>query len=191
MAAVLLPHLIPAAQKPEKKITVHLDAAKTQIRWTLGDVLHTVHGTFDLKSGRIEIDPATGHAEGEMVVELDSGNSGNGTRDRLMKENILQTAAYPEAIFHPQKVSGAPKLGPEQQITVDGTFTIHGKDHPLRLVMSVQVSGADHLTAATEFTIPYVAWDMKDPSTFVLRVGKQVTVDVTAQGTIDTTGTAP
>lgn len=187
--ALLTPFLI--AQTPAKTITVHLDPAKTEIHWTLSDVLHTVHGTFALKGGVIVFDPATGHAEGEVIVELDSGDSGNATRDRLMKEKILQTATYPEAIFHPDKVSSAPKPGTEQPITVTGTFTIHGKDHPLPLAMTVRTDGAGHVTAATQFAVPYVAWGMKDPSTFVLRVEKQVTVDVTAEGTVDANSAEP
>ncbi len=33
-----------------QKMTVHLDPAQTEIQWTLTDTLHTVHGTFKLKS---------------------------------------------------------------------------------------------------------------------------------------------
>ncbi|MGC2637188.1 MAG: YceI family protein [Acidobacteriaceae bacterium] len=191
-ALAMLPvSVILSAQTPQHPVTIHLDPARTAIRWTLGDVLHTVHGTFAMKGGIITLDPATGHADGEVIVELDSGDSGNATRDRLMKGKILQTATYPEAIFHPEKVSSAPKPGAEQQITVDGTFTIHGNDHPLRLVMTVRMSAADDLAATTEFAVPYVAWGMKDPSTFVLRVEKQVTVDVSAEGTVDSTGSSP
>jgi polyisoprenoid-binding protein YceI len=182
--AMLLPSGMLAAQTPQHPVTIHLDPARTEIRWTLSDVLHTVRGTFAMKGGIIAFDPATGHADGEVIVELDSGDSGNATRDRLMKEKILQTATWPEAIFHPEKVSSAPKPG-EQRITVDGTFTIHGQDHPLRLAMTARMNGEGHLTATTEFAVPYVAWGMKDPSTFVLRVEKQVIVDVTAAGTVD------
>lgn len=181
----LLPHVAMAAPAPDKKITLHLDPAKTQVRFTLADVLHTVHGSFAVKSGTIAFDPASGVAEGAVVVELDTGDSGSPTRDRLMKQNILQTAKYPEAIFRPEKVSGAPQPGSEQPITVEGVFSIHGKDHPLQLVMKVSMSAPDRVTATTQFAVPYVAWGMKDPSTFVLRVEKQVTVDVTAEGTLD------
>ncbi len=36
-----------------QQVQVILDPARTKIEWTLGDVLHTVHGTFKLKSGNI------------------------------------------------------------------------------------------------------------------------------------------
>lgn len=36
-----------------QQVQVTLDRAKTHIDWTLGDVLHAVQGTFQLKSGAI------------------------------------------------------------------------------------------------------------------------------------------
>ena len=103
---------------------------------------------------------------------------------------MLETTTYPEAIYHPEKVSGSLKpaslkSGSTQQLTVNGTFTIHGKDHPLQLIVSVQMTDPTHLTATTHFVVPYVAWGMKDPSTLVLRVGKKVDVDVKAQGSVE------
>lgn len=173
-----------SAQTQQRNITIHLDPAQTEIHWTLGGVLHKVHGTFRLKGGIVVFDPATGAAEGEILVDLDSGQSGNATRDRLMKKNVLETATYPEAIFHPEKIAGRLAPGTSQQLTVDGTFTIHGKDHPLRLVVAAQMTGASEVQATTQFVVPYVAWGMKDPSTFVLRVGKQVVVNAVARGTV-------
>jgi polyisoprenoid-binding protein YceI len=168
-----------------KQITVHFDSSQTRILWTLRDLLHTVHGTFQLKGGVLTFDSATGAAEGELLVDLDSGDSGDKTRDRLMKKNVLETTTYPEAIYHPEKISGSLKPGSVQQLTIDGTFTIHGKDHPLQLVASAQMTDPTHVTATAHFVVPYVAWGMKDPSTFLLRVGKQVEVDVKAQGTVE------
>jgi len=173
------------AQAQPRPLILHFDPAHTQIRWTLADVLHTVHGTFQLKGGLVSFTPATGAAEGELLVDLDSGNSGNSARDHKMKKDVLETPTYPEAIFHPEKVSGTLRSGATQQVTVDGTFTIHGHDHPLRMIVSAQMTHATHAHLTTHFTIPYVQWGMKDPSTFVLRVGKQVSIDVTADATVD------
>jgi polyisoprenoid-binding protein YceI len=101
-----------------------------------------------------------------------------------MQKDVLESDKYPQAIFHPAKVTGAVKSGSTQNITVDGTFTIHGKDHPLRLEAKVQVDGHDAV-ATTQFTVPYVDWGMKNPSTFILRVDKTVVVGVTAKGVIE------
>ncbi|MFI5103739.1 MAG: hypothetical protein ACHP79_02340, partial [Terriglobales bacterium] len=49
--------------------TFELDPAQTKVAFTLGDVLHTVHGTFRLKRGTISLDDANGQAGGELVVD--------------------------------------------------------------------------------------------------------------------------
>ncbi|MEA3005230.1 MAG: hypothetical protein QOI94_499, partial [Acidobacteriaceae bacterium] len=54
---------------------------------------------------------------------------------------------------------------------------------PLELPLKVQIS-ADTVTATSRFTVPYVDWGMKNPSKFLLRVGKQVEIEVNAKGTI-------
>jgi polyisoprenoid-binding protein YceI len=172
------------AQSAPQAITMHIDPARTEIHWTLSGNMHTVHGTFKLKGGLITFDPSTGAAQGEIAVDLVTGESGNQSRDGHMQKDVLESDKYPQAIFHPAKVTGAVKSGSTQNITVDGTFTIHGKDHPLRLEAKVQVDGHDAV-ATTQFTVPYVDWGMKNPSTFILRVDKTVVVGVTAKGVIE------
>lgn len=172
------------AQSTTPKVTVHLDPQKTEIHWTLGTTLHTVHGTFRLKGGLMTFNPATGAAEGEFLVDVTTGESGNNSRDGKMQSEVLESSKYPQAFFHPVKVTGELKPGSSQNVTVDGTFNIHGADHPLTLQMTVQLTGTD-ATATTHFTIPYLAWVMKDESTFLLKVDKEVTVDITARGTVD------
>jgi polyisoprenoid-binding protein YceI len=166
------------------KITVHLDPAHTEIHWTLSGSVHTVHGTFQLKGGLVSFDPATGVAQGEVLVDLSSGESGNHSRDSRMQSEVLESPKYPQAIFHPEKVIGTVTNGQTQTVTVNGTFTIHGADHPLNLQMQVQLSGKD-AAVTTHFVVPYVSWGMKDPSTFVLREAKQVDVEVSAKGTVE------
>jgi polyisoprenoid-binding protein YceI len=167
-----------------QKVTVHFDPGATQIHWTLSDPLHTVHGTFALKGGLVTFDPQTGMAQGEILIDMTSGESGSHARDSHMHKDVLESEKFPQAIFHPEKVTGSIHSGSTQSVTVSGTFTIHGSDHPLELAMQIQIADKN-ATATTHFVIPYVAWGMKDPSTFVLRVGKQVDVDVTAKGTVE------
>lgn len=171
------------AQSPSSKMTLHFDPAGTKINWTLKSVLHAVHGTFQLKGGLLTLNEETGTAEGEIIVETASGESGNGGRDRRMRSGVLESTKYPEAIFHPQKVTGVVHAGQTQTVAVEGTFTIHGVDHPLTLQVKTTLNG-DTLTAETSFEVPYVEWGMKDPSTLMLRVAKQVQVNIDARATL-------
>lgn len=175
---------IAATHASEKKITIVLDPAQTEIHWTLGAALHTVHGTFRLKRGTIVFDPQSGAAQGEIVVCLETGETGSRARDAKMQEEVLGSAQYPQAVFRPEKVIGVIQPGAIQNVTVAGTFRIHGADHALNLNLQVQINGGTAI-ASTRFAVPYVQWGMKDPSTFVLRVEKEVKVEVTAKGNVE------
>ena len=157
--------------------SLDLDPAKTEIQFTLHDVLHTVRGTFQLKRGSIHFDPDSGKASGEIVVDVTSGASGSDARDRRMHKDILQSQRYPEAVFIPDRVDG--KLAPQgsSQIDLHGVFKIHGADHDLVLHFQVDRAG-DQGVASAHFSIPYVEWGMKDPSNFLLKVDKTVDLDV-------------
>jgi polyisoprenoid-binding protein YceI len=165
-------------------LKVVLDPAQTEIHWTLSGALHTTHGTFRLKSGELFFNPATGVAEGEILVDATTGESGNADRDKRMQNEVLESNRYPAIFFHPTQIKGAFEAGEAtQDLAGTGTFNIHGEDHPLELPLKVQVS-AGVVTATTHFTVPYVAWGMKNPSKFLFKVSKQVEIEITAKGTL-------
>jgi polyisoprenoid-binding protein YceI len=190
LAASLLA-LVPAGQSQipatqAQQLTIRLDAANTKIDWLVRGAVHNVKGTFQLKGGLITFNAATGVADGELLVDVATGQSGNATRDNKMKTLVLEAQKYPTAFFHPTLVTGAIKPGTTQDLTVEGTLNIHGVDHPLTLKVKATLEGSK-LTATTHFVVPYIAWGMKDPSVFVFRVSKQVDVNVTAHGVIEET----
>lgn len=172
------------AQAQSHSVKVIFDPAQTQIRWRLEADLHKVDGTFKLKSGEFILDPATGVAEGEILVDATTGESGNAARDKRMHDEVLESNRYPAMFFHPTQIKGAFKPGEAtQQLQAQGSFNIHGADHALEMPVRVETAG-DTVTATARFTVPYVAWGMKNPSKLLLRVSKQVDIEVIAKGTI-------
>jgi polyisoprenoid-binding protein YceI len=167
------------AQKPQTPFAVSLDPATTAIHWTLNTTLHTVHGTFKLKSGAFRIDPATGDASGLIVIDATSGESGDPSRDKRMHAAILESPQYPTIAFRPTHVDGPIDLSAAGPVTVHGIFTLHGQDHPLQITVNLHPQPSA-VVLSTHFTIPFVAWGLKDPSFFALRTDKEVTVDVDA-----------
>ena len=136
------------------------------------------HGTFKLARGTIRIDPATGQAEGSVVVFAISGDSGSHMRDGEMKDSILEVERYPEIIFTPQQAEGQSASRGEFPATIRGILTLHGSPHEITLSM---MSG-DRFTATTRFAVPYVAWGMKNPSILIFRCAYTVYVDVRTEG---------
>jgi len=155
--------------------------AKTTVKFTLGDTIHTVHGEFDLKRGGIHFNSATGVISGEIVVDATSGRTGNGMRDRKMHKDILESAANPEIAFRPDRIDGKVANQGKSNIQVHGVFSIHGADHEIVIPVEVEMA-ADHWSAAGHFVVPYQKWGIKNPSTFILRVSESVELDVRASG---------
>ena len=94
------------AQGSGQKVTLNFVPSETNVGFTLGDVLHTVHGLFSLKSGQIHFDPVSNAISGRIVVDAASGDSGSVARDRKMNKEILESASYSEVSFQPDRVEG-------------------------------------------------------------------------------------
>lgn len=177
----LLMLLLLVSTADAQEIVFRLDTEQSHVEFTLGDILHTVHGTFQLKSGTIRFNPGSGEASGALVVDATSGNSGNTSRDRRMHRQILEDQKYPEIVFTPEHVSGKLAAEGTSQIELRGLMSLHGQQHPMTVTMPVQVSH-DRASADVHFIVPYVKWGLKNPSTFILRVSDKVNIDVHAVG---------
>ena len=69
----------------------------------------------------------------------------------------------------------------KSSVKVHGLVNVHRTDHEITAPADVEMT-ADHWLATAHFTIPYVKWGMKNPSTFFLRVSDSVEIDVAAGG---------
>ncbi len=173
--------LLLASAASAQEIAVQLDPAQTRVDFVLGDVLHTVHGDFRLKSGAMEFEEQNGAASGQLTLDAASGESGSKGRDRKMHRQVLESAKYPEISFQPQRVLGhLPALG-TAQMEIDGLLTMHGQTHPMAASGPVEVKGG-MVTADLRFVVPYEQWGMKNPSTLFLRVSNKVEITVHAVG---------
>jgi polyisoprenoid-binding protein YceI len=166
-----------------QQIELGLDPRHTAIAFTLGDVLHTVHGTFQLKHGDLHFDSAARKLAGEIVVDARSGQSGNGMRDRKMHHEVLESERYSEIAFRPDRIDGTVASAGKSSVHVHGIFTIHGADHELSAPAEVEIS-PDHWSATLHFAVPYASWGMKNPSTLFLRVNDSVEIDMSSSGSV-------
>ena len=166
-----------------QETTFQLDPAHTTVKFTLADVLHTVHGTFKLKSGELDLEPGTRKMSGEIVVDARSGDSGSGMRDRKMNRDVIESERYPTITFRPDGIEGMVTFQGKSSVRVHGIFNIHGVDREINVPAELEMAG-DQWSAAVHFTIPYAKWGMKNPSTLFLRVSDSVEIDFTATGTL-------
>lgn len=176
--------LLSAQASRAQSTAVRVDPAQTKIEFTLGSTLHTVHGTFALKSSSIQYDPARGNISGAIVVDATSGESGNTGRDQRMHREILESAKYPEIVFTPAQIKGTVAPSGASHVEVSGKFRLHGQDHDFTLPVEVIADGPK-LQLSTHFVIPYIKWGLKNPSTFILRASDKVEVEIHAAGQLE------
>jgi polyisoprenoid-binding protein YceI len=142
-----------------------------------------VNGTFHVHKGTVEFDPGAKKISGSVVVAADSGDSGEPGRDKKMNSDVLEVAKFSEVTFAPKSYRGTIAASGDSTIQVTGTFTLHGTPHDLTVPMQIHIDGRS-LTAKTHFTVPYVKWGLKDPSVFILKVAKEVDIDLTLAGNV-------
>ena len=165
---------------------VEIEPSQTKIEFSLGSTLHTVHGTFALKSSTIRFDPAGGKISGTIVVDATSGKSGNSSRDARMHREILESAKFPEIVFTIEQMTGNVAPDGASKVEISGQFRLHGQDHHVTLPVEVMAEGKK-LHVAIHCVIPYVEWGLKNPSNFFLRASDKVEVDIHAIGHIENT----
>lgn len=178
--ATLLIAGAPLSLAQEREFQV--DPSQCSVKFTLGDVLHTVHGTFKVTHGNLHMDPA-GKISGQIVVDARSGDSGSGMRDRKMQKEVLESERYPEITFRPDRVEGSVQTSGRSSVMVHGLFNIHGVDREITVPAQIELN-TDRWTATVHFTVPYQKWGMKNPSTLFLRVSDSVEIDLQAAGSV-------
>ena len=171
--------LIASAQ--QEKFAV--DPAKSDIAFALTGTGHEVHGTFKVSSGIVEFDRSSPKMSGNIVVSAASGDSGDKGRDKNMHNQVLQVEHYADVTFAPQSYQGSIAATGDSTIQVSGVFTLHGTPHDLVVPMQVHIDGST-LNAKGSFVVPYVKWGLKDPSIFILKVAKDVKIDLNLVGSV-------
>ena len=172
--------LVSAAFAQHQTFTINPDAS--HVAFTLGGG-HRVEGTFHVQSGSIAFDRTATMMSGSVVVAAGSGNSGEPSRDKKMSGEVLDATHFAEVSFVPRTYQGTIAASGDSAIQVAGVFTLHGAPHDITVPMQIHLDGAN-ITAKGQFIVPYVKWGLKDPSIFILKVAKEVGIDLTLVGTV-------
>lgn len=167
------------AQK--QTMTVNPDASK--VNFGLIGTGHEVHGTFHVSKGSIQLDRTAPAMSGSIVVSAASGDSGEKSRDKKMHSDVLDVEHYADVTFEPKSYQGTIAPSGDSSIQVSGTFTLHGTPHDITVPMQVHIDGTN-VTAKGSFIVPYVKWGLKDPSIMILKVAKEVHIDLDLSGTL-------
>ena len=177
----LLPLAFTVAASAQQSLTV--DPTASSVAFALTGTGHEVHGTFHVTSGTVQFDRNASKMSGSIVVSAASGDSGDRGRDKNMHTQVLDVEHYADVTFQPQSYQGSIAPSGDSTIQVSGSFTLHGTSHDITVPMQIHIDGT-HLTAKGTFVVPYVKWGLKDPSVFILKVAKEVHIDLNLAGAI-------
>jgi polyisoprenoid-binding protein YceI len=163
--------------------TFTADPSASSVAFSVGATGHEVHGSFHVQSGIVQFDRSISKMSGSIVVSAASGESGDKGRDKKMHTDVLDVDHFADVSFTPQGYQGTISPSGDSSIQVTGVFTLHGTPHDLTVPMRIHINGSK-LTAHGKFVVPYVKWGLKDPSLFILRVAKDVQIDLSLSGTL-------
>ena len=143
---------------------------------------HSLEGKLTLEPGTVG-DSITVHLE----VDLASLDTGKALRNKHMREEHLETAKYPKAVFDGATVlspAGA-KLEPGKNVAfqIEGTFTLHGVSRRLRCdataTYTPQGKGGAIAFSAT-FPVTLSDYSIKRPEFLFLKLAEAQQVRVSA-----------
>jgi polyisoprenoid-binding protein YceI len=179
---LLLPLVVAGAASAQQQ-TFTVNPAASNVAFGLTGTGHEVHGIFHVTSGSIQFDRGAAKISGSILVSAASGDSGDKGRDKNMRSQVLDVEHYADVTFQPRSYQGAIAPTGDSAIQVSGVFTLHGTPHNITVPMQIHIDGSN-LVAKGSFTVPYVQWGLKDPSIFVLKVAKEVHIDLDLIGTV-------
>jgi hypothetical protein len=175
----------PASAVSANEIILNVNPAQSAVHYTVSSSLHTVHGTFALKRGALRLDPSTGKATGEIVVDAISGESGNNSRDKRMHKEVLESTRFTDIVFRPDHMEGALQPQGSSSPQLHGIFVLHGSEHEITVPVQAELK-SDQWKGTASFSVPYTDWGLKNPGNFLLKVDHAVSIEVQMVGTIQT-----
>jgi polyisoprenoid-binding protein YceI len=173
LLAILLVAFDVAAQPAELHYAI--DAAGSELAWELPATLHTVHGKAPELSGRVVAVPGESgdwDVQARVVVKAAAMVTGNASRDRNMREKVLETDRYPEIVFEARRIrADLSRFRPGERFTAEaeGDLTVHGKAQPIRVPVDVLVQ-ADAVILEGSFSLSWKQYGLNDPSFGIVTV---------------------
>ena len=172
-----------ATLRGEQSAPLHyrIQAAGSDLGWDLPATLHTVHGKAPELSGTVDAVPGTGgewRITVRIVVRAAAMVTGNASRDRTMREKVLETDRFPEIVFEARQVTADLsrfKVGEHLTVEAIGDLTVHGKSAPIQLPVDVYVF-ADHVVLQGSFPLSWKQYGLHDPSFGIVTVREPLKV---------------
>jgi polyisoprenoid-binding protein YceI len=159
-----------------------IDTAHSTIAWELPATLHTVHGAVPDFSGSVELESGPQGeraARGRVSVRASAMGTGNESRDKNMREKVLEVDRFPEIVFELDRAETdwASLSGDRPfEAKVSGRLTVHGKTLALEVPVTVEPS-SEAVTLSGSFPLRWKSgYGLYDPSFALVTVREPLKV---------------
>jgi polyisoprenoid-binding protein YceI len=130
-------------------------------------------------SGTIVADPANPSAASvQVAINMDTLDTGNGLRNKEMRERYLETNKFGTATFKSVSVSGPAPIAANQpaDINVTGDLTIHGVTKRMTIPVRVVLLPEGRVHATTSYKIRMPDFGINVPHNILVTVNDEVQV---------------
>lgn len=141
--------------------------------------LHNFSGTSENLTGLINLEEGTV----DFFVDLTTLDTGNGKRDKDMRLT-LKTEDYPFGEFFGKLTSDFDVENTEtQEVTVEGTFKIHGKEKEITVSGELTPQG-ETLVLKANWILNLEDYEIKPPKLLFVKVDEKQEIEINAVLTI-------
>jgi len=174
----LLIALLPALAGAEPRSWT-LQKGSGRARFRVEAPLDAIDGSASGLSGELRFDEATwSEGTGRIRIDLAGFTTGLSLRDEDLRDQFFQVDRFPEAVLTLDRLErpsqGALVPGREGQADAVGTLSLHGKDRPVRIPVTVQLSedaGHRDLRVTGTFDVPFTEFGIPRPARLFLKLG--------------------
>lgn len=174
----LLLLLLPALSGAEPRAWT-LQKGTGRARFRVEAPLDSIEGSGAGLSGELRFDEASWtEGRGTIRIDLAGFTTGLSLRDEDLRDQFFQTDRFPEAVLGIARIErpsqGVLVPGRESQADAVGTLALHGKEQPVRIPVTVQLSdeaGHRDLRVTGTFTVAFADFGIPRPTRLFLRLG--------------------
>jgi polyisoprenoid-binding protein YceI len=143
------------------------------------DTYDSFEGKTSDVTGSITADPASpATSTVQIVININALDTGNGLRNKEMRERYLETNKFGTAAFKSVSVTGPASIAPNQpaDISVTGDMTLHGVTKRMTIPVRVVLIPDGRIHATSSFKIHMPDFGISVPHNILVTVNDDVPV---------------
>jgi polyisoprenoid-binding protein YceI/cytochrome c1 len=174
LAILLVPALAAAEPRPWT-----LQKGTGRVRFRVEAPLDSIDGSAAGLSGELRFDEASwAEGKGSIHIDLSGFTTGLSLRDEDLRDQFFQVDRFPQAVLAIARLErpsqGILVAGREGQADAVGTLSLHGKEQPVRIPVTVMLSeeaGHRDLRVTGTFDVAFAEYAIPRPARLFLKLG--------------------